>query len=616
MPLAQKLLVGAVVLWLLHAGRDVLEPFTLAVMLSFVLAPLVRRFRRWGLAQAPAALSALAVVGVLASLVGALLLAQLSAMSRELPQYESHVRQKVAVLRSLSTEHWREVRERAGRMMGELADSGAAASQAHRAAAAPASAGAAAPATPPGGAGAPADDGAQAGLLALRDLALSLWGPLGSIGVVVLVLVFALLEQDALRDRLVSLMGGQDLRAATSALNDAAQRLSRYFVSQVSVNLGVGVVVGLLLALMGVPHAVVWAVLAALLRFVPYVGYPLAALLAAAMAAVMAPGWDLLWTTVLVFVGVELVVAHVVEPQLYGHATGLSPFSVVVAAVFWGALWGPVGLLLSTPLTLCLVVAGRHVRALAFLDTLLGDGPALSLSQRFYQRSLSGDAVEILADARAFLKRRSLAAYYDKVVLPAFELARQDLQRQLISAEQRALALTVVWQVFEALLDTPRRRRAKPSVLEGEDLGLSLRRARMAAEGRWQGRLDVQPGTVTLCVSLADADSHLMAEILLRLLRSEHRDARHITLPDLADPPPEASAAAVGSVLLVGSAALDAAQAQLLQQALADLAHAPLIRILPAHVDISQAADPVALDRPHQVAYSLEEAMTLLRGGA
>ena len=115
MPLAQKLLVGAVVLWLLHAGRDVLEPFTLAVMLSFVLAPLVRRFRRWGLAQAPAALSALAVVGVLASLVGALLLAQLSAMSRELPQYESHVRQKVAVLRSLSTEHWREVRERAGR---------------------------------------------------------------------------------------------------------------------------------------------------------------------------------------------------------------------------------------------------------------------------------------------------------------------------------------------------------------------------------------------------------------------------------------------------------------------------------------------------------------------
>lgn len=614
--LAQRLLIGAIVLWLLHVGRDVLEPLTLAVMLSFVLAPLVRRFRRLGLRQAPAALATLAVVGVLASLVGVLLLAQLSAMSRELPQYEVHVRDKVGALRELTVDQWRQARQRAGRLIGEVAPGDTPPSNAAPVQPKPATTPAGAAAGGPAGTSAPLPDEAQSGLLALRELALSLWGPLGTVGVVVLVLVFALLEQDALRDRLVSLMGGKDVRAATSALNDAAQRLSRYFVSQVSVNLGVALVIGLLLALLGVPHAAVWAVLAGLLRFVPYVGFPLAALLAAAMAAVMAPGWDLMWTTLLVFVGVELVVAHVVEPQLYGHATGLSAFSVVVAAVFWGALWGPVGLLLSTPLTLCLVVAGRHVPALAFLDTLLGDGPALSLSQRFYQRSLSGDAVEILADARTFLKRRSLAAYYDKVVLPAFELARQDLQKELISPEQRATALQVVWRVFEELLHAPRLNRPLTTVLTGGDLGLHLRGERLQREGRWQGSLQVPPGSVHMCVSLDDPDSHLMAEILVRLLRLEHLDARHVTLQDLAEAPPEAAVASVGAVLVLGTSATlpSPEQAQLLGETLQALAHAPALSVLPPlPSDSASGRDPIAPEHPHQTAYSLEEALALVQ---
>jgi hypothetical protein len=281
----------------------------------------------------------------------------------------------------------------------------------------------------------------------LTHVLASLWGPLGTIGVVALVLVFLLLEQDALRDRLLRLAGGQDLRAATVAFDDAAQRLSRYFASQFAVNAGVGLVTWALLAAIGLPQPAVWAVLAALLRFVPYVGYPAAALAAAAMAAAAEPGWGLAGGTLLILAVVELVAANAVEPNLYGHSTGLSPFSVVVSAIFWGAVWGPVGLLMSTPLTLCLVVAGRHVPALSFLDLLLGDTPALTLAQRFYQRSITGNLVEIVADAQAYLKKHPLARYFDQVALPAFELARADFEAGLISESQQAKARAAIQAV-------------------------------------------------------------------------------------------------------------------------------------------------------------------------
>ncbi len=621
-----KILAGTALLGLLYVGRDVLMPVALALMLGFALAPVVRRLRRLGLSQTPAALAALLLSGAIVAGLGMAVFSQLGTLADNLPRYERHVRDKLATLRALTLDRIAAAQDQAGRLIGEpLAPRATDAAESPSAASSrPATTAAtAARHAPPGEAAgvsaarvegsAHASDDA-AGLVA-KALALA-WGPLGMLGVVALVLIFVLLEQDSLRDRLIRLVGGQDLRAATNALNDAGERLSRYFISQFAVNLGVALVIGSLLALLGLPQAAVWALLAGMLRFIPYVGFPAAAACAAVFAAAVEPGWQLVYVTLLVFLVVELVVAHVVEPQLYGHTTGLSPFSVVVAAVAWGALWGPVGLLLSTPLTLCLVVAGRHVPALAFFDILFGDAPALSLSQRFYQRCLSGDAVEILAEARNYLRRRTLAVYCDKIVMPALQLARGDFERQLISAEQQQVAQRVVAQVFESLAHErgPTRRRQRRTVLDGSSLGLSLRESRMQSSGRWQGPLNVAPGSITLCLSSAGMGSQLVAELLARALRAEGVDARHVTLAELADPPEGAAPEVVGSLLLVApDEPLEAEASALLSEVLDRLSGAHLLLLRPA---LGQAPSPDRLEagRVHRTVYSFEEALALVRG--
>lgn len=618
-----KILAGTALLGLLYVGRDVLMPVALALMLGFALAPVVRRLRRLGLSQTPAALAALLLSGAIVAGLGMAVFSQLGTLADNLPRYERHVRDKLATLRALTLDRIAAAQDQAGRLIGEplaprateAAASPPPSASSPRAAtahASPADTTAASAARVEGAAHA-SDD--AAGLVA-KALALA-WGPLGMLGVVALVLIFVLLEQDSLRDRLIRLVGGQDLRAATNALNDAGERLSRYFISQFAVNLGVALVIGSLLALLGLPQAAVWALLAGMLRFIPYVGFPAAAACAAVFAAAVEPGWQLVYVTLLVFLVVELVVAHVVEPQLYGHTTGLSPFSVVVSAVAWGALWGPVGLLLSTPLTLCLVVAGRHVPALAFFDILFGDAPALSLSQRFYQRCLSGDAVEILAEARNYLRRRTLAAYCDRIVMPALQLARSDFERQLISAEQQQVAQRVVAQVFESLAHErgpTRRRRQRRTVLDGSSLGLSLRESRVEAAGRWQGPLNVAPGSITLCLSSAGMGSQLVAELLARALRAEGVDARHVTLAELAEPPEGAAPEVVGSLLLVApDEPLEAEASALLSEVLDRLSGAHLLLLRPA---LGQAPSPDRLEagRVHRTVYSFEEALALVRG--
>ncbi len=203
-------------------------------------------------------------------------------------------------------------------------------------------------------------------------------------------------------------------------------------------NLGLGVMVWIGLSLIGLPHPLLWAALSAVLRFVPYVGIWIAALCATLLGAAVDPGWSLAATTLGLFVLIELAASQLVEPQLYGHTTGLSPLSVVIAAIFWSWLWGPIGLIVSTPLTLCLLVAGRHIKALSLLDVLLGDNHALTMPERFYQRALSADSDEIIASARVFLKRNSFANYCDLVLLPALHLARLDLESGTISLDQQA----------------------------------------------------------------------------------------------------------------------------------------------------------------------------------
>jgi hypothetical protein len=288
-----------------------------------------------------------------------------------------------------------------------------------------------------------------------------------------------------------------------------------------------------------VPHAALWGALSGVMRFVPYLGIGAAGLMIAVFVAAIDPGWQLAVFCIALFVVLELLVANVVEPKVYGHSSGMSPLAVIVSAVFWGAMWGPVGLLLSTPLTLCLVMAGRHVRGLEAVTILLGDAPSVSGAQRFYQRVLAGDTVSIVRDARPYLRRASFARYCDKILLPAMALAASDNRAGKVDGEQMGRMRAAIAEVATELTpDTGagigravriRRRRRDVSLLDAS-LGQHLRQMRIEREGRWQGSLDVPLHSVVLCAGLAFERDEAMSELLVRSLREAHIDARSLTV--------------------------------------------------------------------------------------
>ena len=273
-------------------------------------------------------------------------------------------------------------------------------------------------------------------LESLRTLISPLLHPLATTGIIVIFVIFILLQREDLRNRLIRLAGSRDLQRTTAALDDAAARLSRLFLIQLLLNGAFGIIIGVGLWLIGIPSAILRGILAAVLRFVPYIGAFIAAAFPLALAVAVDPNWSMLLWTLALFLVVEPVVGHVIEPMVYGHSTGLSPVAVVASATFWTALWGPIGLVLATPLTVCLVVLGRHVERLEFLDIMFGDRPALSPPEIFYQRMLAGDPTEAAEKAEEFLKERSLASYYDEVALKGLQLAQVDAERGALHDER------------------------------------------------------------------------------------------------------------------------------------------------------------------------------------
>ena len=596
---ASTIIATGVVLALLYFGKDVLVPIILAFILGLLMAPFVRLLQKLRMGHASAVLIAVLLLATAATGLMMIIGSQIVHLAQSLPQYERTVHAKLQILHDMTIARLEAMRGEAGRVISIGAPNSA--MQAQQAPAyvnkldVPVFA-------------SPWD--------AVRRVLSSLWSPLETAGIVLVVLVFVLLEYESLRDRFIRVIGGHDLRATTAAINDAGERLSRFFVSQFSVNFGVGMAIWLGLAAIGLPNALLWGALTAVLRFVPYVGVWLAALLAALLAAAVTPGWSLLFMTLGLFASVELIVSQLVEPQLYGHATGLSPLAVVVAAIFWSWLWGPMGLVMSTPLTLCLVVMGRHVKAFTLLGILLGDTPALTLPQRFYQRALSGDADEIIAAARVFLRQRPFARYCDVVLLPALQLAQTDLAQKAIGPEQLLKARTTVIRVIEALgRETPSqpRWRRRSSVLEDDNLGHYLRQQREHVAGRWQGPLAVAPGSIVLCMGSGSRYDDIATEILVRILRDLRVDARHVSMKDVEDfeteVHPEATPNAVSMVHVVnasGTAGWEAGDA-LAKEMRRRFADASIIAVLLPHLLEAQELPEVGahVDR---VAGSFEQA--------
>ena len=442
LPLAMGLLAAALIIAGLYVGRDILIPLALAVLLGFVLDPLVVRLRRRGMPRLVAVVIVFALALGTLAVSAYLLTLQVRTLSEKLPIYQSNIQSKVRLFREKVAEPG--MFEGAVKTIDTVKKE---VDEAVPAASAPRTAVArqALPQrvqvveTPPSPL---SRAGAWLGTIS---------GPLADTGIVLVFLFLILLDRQDLRDRLLRLLGG-NLHRTTDAMDEAGARISKYLIMQLIVNASYGVPMAVGLWLIGVPGAALWGALAAVMRFVPYVGPLISAVFPLALAFAVDPGWSLvLWTLGLIVV-LELVSNNIVEPWLYGASTGLSAMSLIVSATFWAALWGPIGLVMSTPLTVCLLVVGRHLPHLKFFDVLLGSQAALDLPTRLYQRLLAGDTEEAIELAAERVEAEGIDAFYHRVAIPALRLASGD-HDHVSTAEHRHRVVTGMTRVVDELLE-------------------------------------------------------------------------------------------------------------------------------------------------------------------
>jgi len=412
--------VAALIIAALYFGREILVPVALAVLLSFVLAPFVMRLHSW---RVPRTVSVLVVVLIGFSIIfslGGLMVSQATHLAGKLPGYQQTLSDKIESLRGLmggsgtleqASEVLKELRTELQHQDATDQSAGGLARQ---------------PTDKPIPIPVEVRQPDPGALTTLGKIIQTLLSPLTTTGIVVIFVVFILLQREDLRNRLVRLAGSGDIQRTTAALDDAGKRLSKLFLTQIAFNAVFGLAIGIGLELIGVPSAPLWGLIAMILRFVPYIGALISAIFPLILAAAVGSGWEMLVLTAALFVVLELLAGQVIEPLVYGHSSGLSPVAIILSASFWTFLWGPVGLVLATPLTVCLVVVGRHVDRLKFLDIMLGDRPPLTPPQLAYQRMLAGDPMEAAEQAHEHLQNASLEDYYDTILLKGLRLAEVD----------------------------------------------------------------------------------------------------------------------------------------------------------------------------------------------
>lgn len=444
--IASPLIVAAILVCGLYFGREILIPIAIAILLSFVLSPLVNLLRRLRLGRlfsvSVSVLIAAGTIGALSTVIGV----QVAELAADVPRYQATIERKVEALRHGQLGHAMDYIANINRAIHETKPDE---NEKKKADAAQSSADQAP--EPPKPVLVEMKDRPPSPLELANTVLSPVVQPLATAGIVFVVLLFILMQREDLRDRLIRLAGSSDLHRTTVAMDDAARRLSRYFLGQLALNSAFGLVIGLGLWAIGVPNPVLWGIVSAVFRFVPYIGAFLSALLPLAVAAGVDPGWTMVIYTLILFGVIEPLVGHVIEPLVYGHSTGLSPFAVLVSALIWAFLWGPVGLLLSTPLTVCLVVLGRHVDSLEFLDVLFSDRAALTPVENFYQRMLADDPDEAQEHADEILQTCSLSSYYDDVVLRGLELASRDAARGVLTVEQKTAIRRSIAALIEEL---------------------------------------------------------------------------------------------------------------------------------------------------------------------
>lgn len=492
----------------LYLGQDVLMPIALALLLSFVLAPVADRLEHWHLPPVPSVMVVVALACSILGGVGLLVANQVVSLADSLPKYRYNITERFRSMESEEGGVFDEALETISEIQKELK---------HK----PGSA-------PPGSVATPTDElgwqeeSPRAPVLVemqaqppstldlLNDYVSPALVPIARLSLAVVLVIFFLVQREDLRDRLIRLLSRDRLDVTTRALNDAGSRIGSYLRTQLLINTCYGVPVGIGLALMGLPGAILWGLLATLLRFIPYVGPWLAGSMPILLALAVFDGWFWPLAVVTLFIVLELFTNMVLETWLYGASTGLSPVAVLLAVIFWSSLWGGIGLLLAIPLTVCLVVAGRHLPQFEFFKILLGKEPALSGTERFYQRLLAGDHADVMALAKT-QAGQDLMRLYDNVVIPALRLAERDRHDGRLEPELEQSIIAGVAAVIDEIDE------------QRED----------AKAGEPPAEPD-RPGFKLICLPSRDAADELTARMFAQLLNRQGIPAESVSVKSLA----------------------------------------------------------------------------------
>ena len=488
----------------LYIGRDIFVPLSLAVLLSFMLAPLVSWLQRHRIPRIPAVVGLVVIAFAIVGGFGFVVTGQLTQLAENLPNYQSNIQAKIRAIKIGGGPEGL-----FGRVSEMLQELGAEVARP----------------TEPGAGGETLPSASLGDAKSLEPIPVSiiepnlsplrivqtiigpLIAPSVTFGIVVVFVIFILLQRQDLRDRLIRLVSAGDLNRTTQALEDAGSRVAKYLLMQLVVNLTYGIPVGIGLWLIGVPNPLLWGMLAFVFRFVPYIGPILGATFPVTLSIAVDPGWTMLLWTVALFVILELVSNNIVEPWLYGAKTGLSPLAIIVAAIFWTWLWGPVGLLLSTPLTVCLVVLGRRVPQFAFLEVLLGSEPILTPEQSLYQRLLALNPDEATMNAEEYLKDHSLEEFYDQVAIPALVSIERDRARGMLDDDRRSMVVDSVATLIDNLSDVEE----KPTAVAETDEVEALPKEPLSP-----GRHEHQVLCVGARGNLDDAAAAILAQLVER----------------------------------------------------------------------------------------------------
>ena len=419
---AVGLLVAAAILYL---ARDVLIPLALAILLSFLLAPLVRRLEQWKLGRLASTLIAVVIGFAFIGGIGLIAARQALSLAGKLPEYRENIREKIHALRAPNDGTLGKAAEAIKQLESDAAP------------------GAATPL--------PVTETAPSAFAALAEMVGPFVKPIGTALAVVVFTILLLLNRENMRERLIGLIGPRQINVTTQAMGEASYRVSRYLYMQLVVNMMFGIPFGIALYFIGVPNAMLWGLLGTLLRFVPYAGVWIAAALPTLLGFAIFDGWSEVMWIVGVFVVLELILVNAVEPWLYGRSAGLSAIAIIAAALFWTWLWGPVGLLLAVPLTVCIAVMGRYIPEMGWLNVLLGVEPVLTPEARFYQRLIARDQEEAGEIAEKYAEEHGNVALFENILVPALSLAESDRHRGALDEEQSRFAFETTRQIAEEL---------------------------------------------------------------------------------------------------------------------------------------------------------------------